>query len=170
MEYVIKGHVHTFGKNIDTDQIYPAKHLDIVDIKEIAKHCMEGADPSFASEVKPGDIITAGTNFGCGSSREHAVITLVHAGVVAVVAESFARIFYRNAINLALPLLVCPGISKAVQTGDKIKLDIKEGIVKIMTSGKKLTAEKLSDHALRILESGGIKELFKKKHSYPPEK
>src|SRR5699024_8620824 len=104
----VRGKAFVFGKNIDTDQIYHGRYLELVDPKEIAEHCLEGADPSFSGKANPGDIVVAGTNFGCGSSREHAAITLKTKGVSVVLAESFARIFFRNAINLALPLIVCP--------------------------------------------------------------
>ena len=162
MNYIYTGKTYVFGKNIDTDQIYPAKYLEYVDTKEIAKHCLEGADSAFAENVKPGDIVAAGTNFGCGSSREHAAITLLSAGVRVVLAESFARIFYRNSINLALPLLVCPGISGKVKTGESITVDIQQGIV-TLESGEELKAEKLTEHALNILNAGGIKNMFRKK-------
>ncbi len=165
MNYQFSGIVHVFGRNIDTDQIYPAKYLEYVDTEEIAKHCLEGADSSFAGNVKPGDIVAAGTNFGCGSSREHAAITLLSAGVSVVVAESFARIFYRNSINLALPLLVCPGISAEVNTGETLDVDIREGTV-ILENGKVLQAEKLSEHALEILNAGGIKNMIRQKSNH----
>ncbi|WP_319415148.1 3-isopropylmalate dehydratase small subunit [Marispirochaeta aestuarii] len=154
------GKAHLFGKNIDTDQIYPGQYLELVEPEEIARHCLEGADPSFASKLQPGDIVVAGTNFGCGSSREHAAIALKHAGVAAVVAESFARIFYRNAINLALPLLVCKGISSWVESGDTLKIDLEQGTVTNSRTGKVLEGEKLSSYAMNILDKGGIKAIF----------
>lgn len=162
METRYSGQAFVLGNNIDTDQIYPAKYLEYVDTEEIAKHCLEGAAPSFAGEVKQGDIVVAGTNFGCGSSREHAVITLIHAGVSVVLAESFARIFYRNAINLALPVLVCPGISRLVSTGDLLEIDIQEGTVVLAGGRRTLQTEKLSHHALNILNSGGLKAMVRK--------
>ena len=163
MRKVIEGKAFVFGKNIDTDQIYPGRYLELVKPEEIAAHCMEGADPEFASRMKAGDIIVASTNFGCGSSREHAAITLNHAGVSVVLAESFARIFYRNAINLALPLMVCPEISQKVKDGDFLKVNLETGQVKNKTTGESLQGEKISDYAMNILEHGGIKPLFRKR-------
>ena len=157
------GKAHLFGKNIDTDQIYPGQYLELVEPEEVARHCLEGADPSFASMVQPGDIVVAGTNFGCGSSREHAAIALKHSGVAAVVAESFARIFYRNAINLALPLLVCKGISSQVKSGDTLEIDLEKGTVTNPRTGKVLEGEKLSSYAMNILDKGGIKAIFLEK-------
>lgn len=152
-----------FGKNIDTDQIYPGRFVELVDPKEIAQYCLYGADPTFVEKVTPGDIVVAGTNFGCGSSREHAAITLVHAGVSIVLAESFARIFFRNAINLALPLMVVPGITKMVNDQDVLEVNIETGVVLNKTTGATIQGEKISDYTMNILESGGIKPLTKKK-------
>ncbi|WP_319562544.1 3-isopropylmalate dehydratase small subunit [Marispirochaeta sp.] len=157
------GKAHLFGKNIDTDQIYPGQYLELVEPEDVAQHCLEGADPEFASRVQPCDIVVAGTNFGCGSSREHAAIALKHAGVAAVVAESFARIFYRNAINLALPLLVCKGIAAQAASGDTLELDLVNGTVRNTRTGKVLEGEKLSPYAMNILDKGGIKAIFLEK-------
>ncbi|KJS88401.1 MAG: 3-isopropylmalate dehydratase [Peptococcaceae bacterium BICA1-8] len=158
----IKGNAFIFGHNIDTDQIIPGRYLELVNPKEIAAHCMEGADPTFADRVNAGDIIVAGKNFGCGSSREHAPIALVNVGVGAVIADSFARIFYRNAVNLGLPLLICKGIMEKVNEGDVLEINLKEGKVSNISTGKSFNGEQLSDYALEILSSGGIKPLFKK--------
>jgi 3-isopropylmalate/(R)-2-methylmalate dehydratase small subunit len=163
MQTVFQAPAHVFPKNIDTDQIYPARYLDVVDPAEIARHCLEGVDPSFAGRFTRGGIVVAATNFGCGSSREHAAIALVHAGVSVVVAESFARIFYRNAINLALPLLVCPGVAGAVKEGDTIRVDIEAGTVQNTATGATLQGEKLSAHAMRILSEGGLKAMFRER-------
>ncbi|MCR1899053.1 3-isopropylmalate dehydratase small subunit [Irregularibacter muris] len=163
MRKEITAKAFVFGKNIDTDQIYPGRYLELVDPKEIATHCLEGADPTFAEKMSPRDIVVAGTNFGCGSSREHAAITLLNAGVSVVLAESFARIFFRNAINLALPLMVCPGISEKVKDGDQLEVNLEEGTVFNKTTGETLQGEKISDYTMNILENGGIKPLFKKK-------
>jgi len=152
-----------FGKNIDTDQIYPGRYLELVDPKDIAMHCLEGADPTFVKRMSPGDIVVAGTNFGCGSSREHAAITLSSAGVSVVLAESFARIFFRNSINLAIPLMVCPGISEKVKDGDILEVNLEDGKVLNKTTGETIQGEKISEYAMNILENGGIKPLFKKK-------
>lgn len=163
MRKELEGNAFVFGKNIDTDQIYPGRYLELVKPEEIAAHCMEGADPEFASRMKPGDIIVAATNFGCGSSREHAAITINHAGVSVVLAESFARIFYRNAINLALPLMVCPGISQKVNDGDRLNVNLETGQVVNRTTGETIQGEKISEYAMNILEHGGIKPLFREK-------
>ena len=163
MENTFTGTAHLFGKNIDTDQIYPGRYLELVKPEDISMHCLEGADPDFAANVKSGDIVVAGTNFGCGSSREHAAITLKTSKVSIVIAESFARIFYRNAINLALPLIVCKGISNAVRAGDEVCVNLKSGRIENLTNPAVLQGEKLSDYAMHILEKGGIKEIFKEK-------
>lgn len=160
MQKVLNGNAFVFGNNIDTDQIYPGRFVEFTDVEDVAKYAMFGADPDFTKKVKKGDFIVAGTNFGCGSSREHAAITLKAVGVGAIIAESFARIFYRNAINLGLPLIVCPNISKLIQTGDSLTLDLHSGKIK---NEKALiaTAEPMSEYVLNILESGGIKPLIK---------
>lgn len=163
MRKEITGKAFVFGKNIDTDQIYPGRYLELVEPKDIAEHCLEGADPTFVEKMSPGDIVVAGTNFGCGSSREHAAITLTTAGVSVVLAESFARIFFRNATNLALPLMVCPGISEKVKEGHELEVNLEEGLVLNKTTGETIKGEKISEYIMNILEHGGIKPLFKKK-------
>ena len=162
MEKIIKGKSFVFGANIDTDQIYPGRFLDLTDPEDVAKHAMEGADPSFITEFTAGDIIVASTNFGCGSSREHAVVTLKAVGVGAILADSYGRIFYRNAINLGIPVIVCPGISEAVQKGDILSVDILSGKVTNETTGKELEAQPFSDYTINILSHGGIKPMIKK--------
>lgn len=163
MEKVMKGKAWTFGNNIDTDQIYPGIYVELTEMEDIKKHALSGsAEPKFADEVQPGDIVVAGTNFGCGSSREHAAMTLKGAGVGAVLAESFGRIFFRNAINLGLPVIVCPGISKCAQKGDEIRIDIETGEVTDVTRGKVLKTTPFSPYVLNILESGGIKNMIRK--------
>ena len=163
MEKVMKGKAWKFGNNIDTDQIYPGIYVELTDMEDIKKHALSGsAEPKFADEVQPGDIVVAGTNFGCGSSREHAAMTLKGAGVGAVLAESFGRIFFRNAINLGLPVIVCPGISKCAQKGDEIRIDIETGEVTDVTRGKVLKTTPFSPYVLNILESGGIKNMIRK--------
>ena len=162
MQLKISGKAHIFSNNIDTDQIYPGRYLELTAKSEIASHCMEGLRPGFATEIQKDDIIVAGRNFGCGSSREHAAITLKEAGVGAVVAESFARIFFRNAINLGLPLITCRGISNRVKEGDVLEINLSTGEIKNKTTGESFQGEGLSDFILRILENGGIKPLFKK--------
>ena len=163
MEKVMKGKAWKFGNNIDTDQIYPGIYVELTEMEDIKKHALSGsAEPKFADEVQPGDIVVAGTNFGCGSSREHAAMTLKGAGVGAVLAESFGRIFFRNAINLGLPVIVCPGISKCAQKGDEIRIDIETGEVTDVTRGKVLQTTPFSPYVLNILESGGIKNMIRK--------
>jgi len=161
MQKILNGNAFVFGKNVDTDQIYPGRFVEFTDVEDVAKYAMFGADPDFTKKVQKGDFIIAGTNFGCGSSREHAAITLKAVGVGAIIAESFARIFYRNAINLGVPLLVCPNISQLVQTGDALSLDLQSGDIS-NAKGVIIRAETLSEYVLNILENGGIKPLIKK--------
>ena len=164
MQKILKGKAFVYGPNIDTDQIYPGRFLDLTDPDQVGKHALEGADPNFVKEVQPGDLIVASTNFGCGSSREHAAVTLKAAGVGAILADSFGRIFYRNAINLGVPLVVCPGISKIVKRGDVVTLDMTTGKVTNETTGAMTQAQPLSDYVMNILDSGGIKPLIKKQY------
>ncbi len=164
MQTILTGKVFVYGPNIDTDQIYPGRFLDFTDPDQVGKHAMEGADPNFVKEVQPGDLIVASTNFGCGSSREHAAVTLKAAGVGAILADSFGRIFYRNAINLGVPLIVCPGVSQKFKRGDRLKLDMETGCVTNETSGETLQAQPLSDYVMNILASGGIKPLIKQQY------
>lgn len=164
MDYIVNGSAHVFGINIDTDQIYPGRYLELTSKKDIASHCMEGVRPGFIEQMNPGDIIVAGRNFGCGSSREHGAITLKEAGVGAVVAESFARIFYRNAINLGLPVIVCKGLSEKVSENDKLSVNVLTGEVKNLTRGEVYQAEGLSDSIVDILKAGGIKPLFRERY------
>ena len=164
MQKVLKGKAFVYGANIDTDQIYPGRFLDLTEPDQIGKHALEGADPNFVKEVQPGDLIVASTNFGCGSSREHAAITLKSAGVGAILADSFGRIFYRNVINLGVPLIVCPGISKIVKRGDVLTVDMTTGKVVNETTGASAEAQPLSEYVMNILESGGIKPMIKKQY------
>jgi 3-isopropylmalate/(R)-2-methylmalate dehydratase small subunit len=161
MENVISGKAFVYGPNIDTDQIYPGRFLDLTDPDKVAEHALEGADPSFVKEVKPGDVIVAAANFGCGSSREHAAVTLKTVGVGAILADSFGRIFYRNAINLGIPLVVCPGIAGLVKRGDKVAVDLATGKVTNETTGATAQAQPLSGYVMEILASGGIKPMIK---------
>jgi 3-isopropylmalate/(R)-2-methylmalate dehydratase small subunit len=166
MNGVITGRAFVYGANIDTDQIYPGGYLDLTDPGLVAEHAMERVDPDFVKEVKPGDMIVAGANFGCGSSREHAAVTVKASGIAAVLAESFARIFYRNAVNLGLPLLVCPGISKQVKRGDLLSVDMAAGTVSNLTTGASATAQPLSAYVMAILENGGIKPMIRKENEF----
>jgi 3-isopropylmalate/(R)-2-methylmalate dehydratase small subunit len=162
MTTTITGRAFVFGKNVDTDQIYPGRFVELTDVEDVAKHAMEGADPELIKEFKKGDIIVAGSNFGCGSSREHAAVTLKAIGVGAILADSFGRIFYRNAINLGIPVMVCPGISGFVKKGDALSINIASGQVVNTTTGKTVQAQPFSEYTLQILASGGIKPLIKK--------
>jgi 3-isopropylmalate/(R)-2-methylmalate dehydratase small subunit len=166
---IIKGTAFVYGANIDTDQIYPGGYLDLTDPELVAQHAMERVDPDFVKEVKPGDMIVAGTNFGCGSSREHAAVTLKASGIAVVLAGSFARIFYRNAINLGLPLLVCPGIANLVKRGDRLSVDLAAGAVINRSSGATATAQPLSAYVMAILENGGVKPMIRKQRGLPVE-
>jgi 3-isopropylmalate dehydratase small subunit len=158
---MLKGRVWKFGDDVDTDVIIPAKYLRSVDQTIWPKHVLEGLDPSFSSRVKPGDIIVAGKNFGCGSSREQAALAIKWAGVAAVVAESFARIFFRNAINNGLPLVECKGISKAVEEGEVIEVDLDSGEVR--TKKGVLRSVPLPPFLQEIVNSGGLVEYYKAK-------
>lgn len=161
MKKRINGKVFLFGKNVDTDQIYPGRFVEYTDVEDIKKYAMHGADEKFVEKVNNGDIIIAGTNFGCGSSREHAAITLKAVGVGVILAESFGRIFYRNAINLGLPVIICPEISSLVKDNENLTVDLEKGIVS-NENGKIVSIEPFSEYVLNILEHGGIKELIKK--------
>ena len=162
MQTLIEGKAFVFGKNIDTDQIYPGRFVEYTETSDIKKYALHGVDTEFVNKVKQGDIIVAGTNFGCGSSREHAVICLKAVGIGAIIAESFGRIFFRNAINLGLTVITCKGISEIVSEGDKVKVDILNGKVVNLTTGATKRALSLSPYVLNILQSGGIKPMMKK--------
>ena len=167
MDRVIKGKAFVYGDNVDTDQIYPGRYLDLTDPDQVARHVLEGADPDFVREARPGDIIVAGTNFGCGSSREHAAVALKASGIAAVLANSFARIFYRNGINLGLPLLVCPGIAKLVKRSNVLAVDLAGGKVINQTTGTIVAVQPLSPYVLAILENGGIKPMIRRERGLP---
>ncbi|NLN88500.1 MAG: 3-isopropylmalate dehydratase small subunit [Syntrophomonadaceae bacterium] len=155
------GHVYKFGSNIDTDAIIPARYLNTFDPAELARHCMEDANPDFPSKVKAGDIIVADKNFGCGSSREHAPIAIKGAGVACVVADSFARIFYRNAINIGLPILESPEAATAIQEGDEIEVDLETGQIKNLRSGEVYQATPFPEFMQRIIARGGLIDYVK---------
>ncbi len=166
----VKGRVWKFGDNVDTDVIIPFKYkAATTDPYELAKHAMEGLDPEFSKKVNEGDVIVAGKNFGCGSSREQAPIAIKYAGISAVLAESFARIFYRNAFNIGLPPLIVPGISKKVNEGDELEVDLKEGIVKILRTGEILRFMPVKGFMRKLLEEGGIVQYYKKHGNFPWE-
>ena len=165
MDTKFNGKALVFGKNIDTDQIFPGRYLEKTDPVEIGKLCFSGIDPAIAGNFSKGGIIVAGTNFGCGSSREQAAIALINMGAGVVIAESFARIFFRNAINLGLPLLGCSGISEKINNGDEISVDILEGKINIHKTGEIISFPPMSSHAMSILSAGGIKPLMRARFS-----
>jgi 3-isopropylmalate/(R)-2-methylmalate dehydratase small subunit len=150
------GHAWIFGDNIDTDVIIPARYLNTSDPMELAKHCMEDIDPTFVTKVQVGDVIIGGNNFGCGSSREHAPLAIKGAGVAAVIAESFARIFYRNAINIGLPILECPEAVAGISVGDQVQVDLVAGRVTNVTTGQTFQAQPYPLSILRIITAGGL--------------
>jgi len=159
----VSGKAVIFGDDVNTDVIIPSKYLTSLDPKELAKHAMEGLDPEFAEKAKEGVIIVAGKNFGCGSSREQAPIALKYAGVKCVLADFFARIFYRNAINIGLPVLESPGISEEVKEGDLLTVNLEEGKIVNVTRNKVIDALKLPDFILEILKDGGLIEHLRRK-------
>ena len=158
-----QGKAHIFGDHIDTDQIIPARYLVTADQRELALHCMETADPDFVKKVRPGDYIVAGVNFGCGSSREHAQFSILGAGVSCVIAKSFARIFFRNAINLGLPVLECPAAVEAIHAGDELDVDFATGTIRDLTTEEVFVATPFEPFMLELLEAGGIIEYTKRK-------
>ena len=157
------GTAHTFGDNINTDEIIPARYLNTTDRDELASHCMEDSDPEFASKVRPGDIIVGGANFGCGSSREHAPVAIKAVGCSCVIAKSFARIFYRNAINTGLPILECPEAVEATQPGDQLEVDFATGRISNITSGASFEALPFSEAMREIIDAGGLMPYVKKR-------
>ena len=150
------GNVIKYGDNIDTDVIIPARYLNTSDHAELASHCMEDIDKTFVNRVQPGDIITAGQNFGCGSSREHAPIAIKASGVSLVIAKSFARIFYRNAINIGLAIVECPEAADGISEGDKVEADLDNGIIRNLTTGKEYSTAPFPEFVQKIIENGGL--------------
>lgn len=163
MQTLLRGRAWVFGDSIDTDMITPGKYLAIIDPKGLAEHLLEGKDPDFARKVKPGDVLVVGQNFGCGSSREHAVAAMKGAEIACVVGESFARIFYRNCLNLALPILEVPGVATAVKEGDTVEVDLRKGTVRNERTKQVLQGVPLTDKAVEILEAGGLVNLVRRK-------
>lgn len=163
METKLTGKIIVVGDNVDTDQIYPGCYLALTDPKEIGSHCLEGVSAEIAPNFPRGGIVVAGRNFGCGSSREHAPIALLNMGASAVLADSFARIFFRNAVNLGLVPVVCKGVSQKVCSGQTLTLDLTEGMVTVAETGEVLPCEQLGEQAMMILASGGIKPLMRKR-------
>ena len=150
------GKIVKYGDNVDTDVIIPARYLNSSDPGELAAHCMEDLDPSFREKLRPGDLVAAGRNFGCGSSREHAPIALRAAGVSCVIAASFARIFYRNAINIGLPIIECPEAAQALQEGDEVSVDFDLGVITDLTQGKTFKGQAFPPFMQKIIESEGL--------------
>jgi len=163
MNLEIKGNAIKFGNNIDTDVILPGAYMTLVDPNELAKHALEGLDTTFPEKAKEGVILVGGKNFGCGSSREQAPLALKYAGVKCVVAESFARIFFRNAINIGLPVIECKGISAEVKTGDELAVDFEAGKIENVTRGKSFQVNKLPPFILEILLDGGLIENLRRR-------
>jgi 3-isopropylmalate/(R)-2-methylmalate dehydratase small subunit len=157
-----QGTVFKYGDNVDTDVIIPARYLNTTDHAELARHCMEDLDASFASRVKQGDIIVAGRNFGSGSSREHAPIAIKASGVSCVIAESFARIFYRNAVNTGLPIMECAEAARAIQSGDTLAVDFDTGHIRDITTGQSFQARPFPPFIQGIIQAGGLLNYIRK--------
>ena len=150
------GRVHKYGNNVDTDVIIPARHLNTQDHKELASHCMEDIDTDFVNMVQEGDILVAGDNFGCGTSREHAPIAIKASGIDCVIANTFARIFYRNAINIGLPIMECPEASERIQAGDEVEVDFDSGVIRNLTRGEEYKAHPFPESIQKIIRAGGL--------------
>ncbi|GHT38445.1 3-isopropylmalate dehydratase small subunit [Endomicrobiia bacterium] len=161
-DIILKGNVHKYGSNVNTDEIIPARYLNTTDPVVLAKYCMEDIDKNFVKNVKPGDIIVAENNFGCGSSREHAPIAIKAAGVSAVVANSFARIFFRNSINIGLPILESPEAVKAIENGDAIEINLTQGIIKNITKEETYQSQPFPEFMQKIIKAGGLLGYIKK--------
>ena len=151
-----KGFVHKYPDNVDTDVIIPARYLNTPDAKELASHCMEDIDADFTKKVKDGDIMVGGWNFGCGSSREHAPLAIKTAGISCVIAKTFARIFYRNAINIGLPILECEAASDGIDTGDEVEVNFDTGVITNITKGETYQAEPFPEFIQEIIRKGGL--------------
>ncbi|OGO38529.1 MAG: 3-isopropylmalate dehydratase small subunit [Chloroflexi bacterium RBG_16_57_8] len=160
---MLKGTVHKYGANVDTDAIIPARYLNLSEAADLAKHCMEDIDLDFVKRVKPGDIMVATTNFGCGSSREHAPLALKGAGISCVIAKTFARIFFRNAIDTGLPLLECEDAPDNIEMGDTVEVDLATGRIKNLNNGKTFTAKPYPDFMAGLIAAGGLIEYTKRR-------
>ncbi|MGI6257412.1 MAG: 3-isopropylmalate dehydratase small subunit [Anaerovoracaceae bacterium] len=152
----VKGRVHRYGDNVDTDVIIPARCLNTQDPLELASHCMEDIDPDFVKKVKPGDIMVGGENFGCGSSREHAPVAIKASGISCLIAGTFARIFYRNSINIGFPILECEEASKKIEDGDQVSVDFSTGIITNLTKNETYQALPFPDFIREIISAGGL--------------
>lgn len=153
---IMKGSVHKYGSNVDTDVIIPARYLNTSDSKELASHCMEDIDADFVKNVRQGDIMVADENFGCGSSREHAPIAIKTAGISCVIAKTFARIFYRNSINIGLPILQCPEAVDGISAGDQVEVDTVSGKITNLTTGKSFQAMPFPEFMQKLIAAGGL--------------
>jgi 3-isopropylmalate/(R)-2-methylmalate dehydratase small subunit len=160
---MIRAKAVKYGDNVDTDVIIPARYLNISDMKELTKHCMEDLDANYFEKIKDGAVIIAGKNFGCGSSREHAPIVIKESGVKIVIAETFARIFYRNAINIGLAIIECPQAAKEIEDGDEIEVDIKNGVINNKTKTTAYKIDPFPEFMQKIIDAGGLVEYVKKK-------
>jgi 3-isopropylmalate/(R)-2-methylmalate dehydratase small subunit len=161
-DIILKGNVHKYGSNVNTDEIIPARYLNTTDPAVLAKYCMEDIDKDFAKNIKPGDIILAENNFGCGSSREHAPISIKAAGVSAVIANSFARIFFRNSINIGLPILESEEAVKSIKSGDEIEINLNKGTIYNITQNKTYQSQPFPEFMQKIVKSGGLLGYIKK--------
>jgi 3-isopropylmalate/(R)-2-methylmalate dehydratase small subunit len=159
----LSGRVHKYGANVDTDVIIPARYLSLNTAEELAPHCMEDIDAEFVQRVRPGDVIVADTNFGCGSSREHAPLAIKAAGVSCVIAKSFARIFYRNAINIGLPILECAEAVDGSETGDELAVELETGTIRNLTKGNEFKAKPYPQFVLELMQAGGLVEYTKRR-------
>ena len=155
-----EGNIIRYGDNVDTDVIIPARYLNTSDERELAAHCMEDLDPAFRSRVRKGDILIAGQNFGCGSSREHATIAIKESGISLVIAKSFARIFYRTAINIGLAIIECPEAAEAVSDGDRVEADLDRGVIRDLTTGQEFRTEPFPPFIQQIISAGGLVRAF----------
>ena len=160
---MLKGRVHKYGANVDTDAIIPARYLNVSDPAELAKHCMEGIDSEFVSRIEPGDIIMATTNFGCGSSREHAPLAIKAADISCIIAKSFARIFFRNAINIGLPLLECDEAVNKTEAGDTLEVELASGRIKNPTRDMEFRAKPYPEFMAELISAGGLIKYIKKR-------
>ena len=158
-----QGHVFKYPDNVDTDVIIPARYLNTSDAKELARHCMEDIDPTYITRMQPGDIMVAGWNFGCGSSREHAPLVIRTCGTGCVIAKSFARIFYRNSINIGLPIMECPEAVDAIQAGDTVSVDFDTGVITDETNGNVFHAQPFPPFIQQIISAGGLMKSIKAK-------
>ena len=160
---MLKGKVHKYGADVNTDVIIPARYLSLSEPAELAKHCMEDIDNDFVNKVQPGDIIMATTNFGCGSSREHAPLAIKASGISCIIAKSFARIFFRNAINIGLPLLECDQAVDKTEAGGNLEVDLSNGRIKNLTNGMEFEAKAYPDFMAELISAGGLVEYTKKR-------